>query len=144
MRQRSRQIRFRTLRRTNLAKAIEAGARHAAEQAQMLDRGGALRLLGGHFFDDRVDGVARDDRSRASMSRKASQKNEIHLLLADLALELGDPRLGLRQFGQRSRRSRRSGRTGASAARLTTALPVQPGCPKLAISRPPLVKPACA
>src|SRR5208337_3860006 len=68
------QIRFRPLGRANLAKAIEAGARHAAELAQMLDRGGALRLLRVHFFDDRVDGVARDERSRASMSRKASRK----------------------------------------------------------------------
>ena len=65
------QIRFRPLRRANLAKAIEAGARHAAELAQMLDRGGALRLLRVHFFNDRVDGVARDDRSRASMSRSS-------------------------------------------------------------------------
>jgi len=53
------QIRFRPLRRANLAKAIEAGARHAAEPAQMLDRGAALRLLRVHFFNDRVDGVAR-------------------------------------------------------------------------------------
>src|SRR5271165_4560931 len=68
------QIRFRPLWHSNLAKAIEAGARHAAELAQMLDRGGALRLLRVHFFNDRVDGVARDDRSRASMSRKASRK----------------------------------------------------------------------
>ena len=58
----------------NLAKAIETGARHAAEQAQMLDRGGALRLPRVHFFNDRVDGVAGDDRSSASMSRKASRK----------------------------------------------------------------------
>src|SRR5208337_385002 len=68
------QIRLRSLWRANLAKAIEAGARHAAELTQMLDRGGALRLLRVHFFNDRVDGVARDDRSRASMSRKASRK----------------------------------------------------------------------
>src|SRR5260370_4093539 len=68
------QIRLRLLGLANLAKAIEAGARHAAEQAQMLDRGGALRLLRVHFFNDRVDGVARDDRSRASMSRKASRQ----------------------------------------------------------------------
>ena len=33
------QIRFRPLWRANLAKAIEAGARHAAKQAKMLDRG---------------------------------------------------------------------------------------------------------
>jgi hypothetical protein len=53
----------------------------------MLDRWGALRLLRVHFFNDRVDGVARDDRSRASMSRKASKKFEVHLLLADLAFD---------------------------------------------------------
>src|SRR5208283_384366 len=69
-----------------------------------------------------------------------AKKIEVHLLLADLALEFGNPRLRLRQFGQRSRRSRRSGRTGASPARLTSALPVQPGYPKLAMGRPPLVK----
>src|SRR5271166_6168721 len=34
------QIRLRPLGLANLAKAIETGARHAAEQAQMLDRGG--------------------------------------------------------------------------------------------------------
>src|ERR1700752_3257249 len=68
------QILFRPLGFTDFAEAIEAGARHAAEQAQMLDREAALRLLRGHFFNDRVDGVARDDRSRASMSRKASRK----------------------------------------------------------------------
>ena len=68
------QIRLRPLRRSNLAKAIETGARYAAGLAQMLDRGGALRLQRVHFFNDRVDGVARDDRSRASMSRKAARK----------------------------------------------------------------------
>src|SRR5271165_2326367 len=36
------QIRLRSLWRANLAKAIEAGARHAAELTQMLDRGGRL------------------------------------------------------------------------------------------------------
>jgi hypothetical protein len=33
------QIRFRPLGRANLAKAIEAGARHAAKLTKMLDRG---------------------------------------------------------------------------------------------------------
>ena len=54
------QIRFRPLWRSNLAKAIEAGARHVAELAQMLDRGAALRLLRVHFFNDRVEMASRD------------------------------------------------------------------------------------
>src|SRR5260370_7992566 len=51
------QIRLRLLGLANLAKAIEAGARHAAEQAQTLDRGGALPLLRVHFFNAPADAV---------------------------------------------------------------------------------------
>ena len=135
------QVRFRPLRRANLAKAIEAGARHAAEQAQMLDRGAALRLPRGHLFDDRVDGVARDDRSRASMSRKASRKKSRSICCLPILRSSSAIRACARASSDSG-----AGVAGAasglarapSTARLTSALPVQR--PKLAIGRPPLVK----
>ncbi len=39
----------------------------------------ALRLLRAHRLDDRVDGVARDEGSRASMRRKASRKKSMSI-----------------------------------------------------------------
>jgi hypothetical protein len=72
------QIRVLARRGVRAEMAIIARARHAAEPAQALDVGvafeKALRLVGGHFLDDRVEVGALPLGLVASQSRKASRK----------------------------------------------------------------------
>jgi len=72
------QVRLLARRRVRAATAIKASPGHPGQHAQPLDVGvvleKALRLGGGHFFDDRVEAGAPPLRLVASHSRKASRK----------------------------------------------------------------------
>src|SRR5271157_4172178 len=107
----------------------------------MLNRGGALRLPRVHFFNDRVDGVARDDRSRASMSRKASRKKSRSICCLPILRSSSAIRACARASSESG-----AGVAGAASelARTTPGLRprfrLSPATPKLAVGRPPFVK----
>jgi len=68
------------------------------------------------------------------MSARLREKIEVHLLLADLALELGDFR-SPRQLERRVRRRRGPGWRGGQISRLRTAFPIEAVTPSP--DRPP-------